>query len=54
MNAIFENLSQLRIVPVVTIRDAEDAAPLADALIRAESMSITFSGILIFHTNYLM
>ena len=34
MNAIFENLSQLRVVPVVTIRDAEDAAPLADALIQ--------------------
>ena len=32
MNAIYQTLKQLHIVPVVVLDDAKDAAPLAEAL----------------------
>jgi 2-dehydro-3-deoxyphosphogluconate aldolase/(4S)-4-hydroxy-2-oxoglutarate aldolase len=33
MNEIFDNFEKIRIIPVVTINDVNDAAPLADALV---------------------
>jgi 2-dehydro-3-deoxyphosphogluconate aldolase/(4S)-4-hydroxy-2-oxoglutarate aldolase len=33
MNEIFDNFEKIRIIPVVTINDVKDAAPLADALV---------------------